>query len=97
MIIDIHAHFTAPPELFAYKSNLLAGRGASVNKLKLSDEKIVAALILRRRWSLAFQQPGERRRVVLRNRSGQRRRGLVREVTHVRLGEIGRASCRERV
>jgi OH-DDVA meta-cleavage compound hydrolase len=44
MIIDIHAHFTAPAELFAYKSNLLAGRGASVNKLKLSDEKIIAAL-----------------------------------------------------
>ena len=50
-------------------------------------EKIVAALILRRRWSLAFQQPGERRRVVLRNRSGQRRRGGIREVTHVRLGD----------
>jgi 4-oxalmesaconate hydratase len=44
MIIDIHAHFTAPPELFAYKSNLLAGRGESINKLKLKDEKIVAAL-----------------------------------------------------
>ena len=44
MIIDIHAHFTAPPELFAYKSNLLAGRGESINKLKLKDEKIIAAL-----------------------------------------------------
>jgi len=44
MIIDIHAHFTAPAELFAYKSNLLAGRGASVNKFKLKDDKIIAAL-----------------------------------------------------
>lgn len=44
MIIDIHAHFTAPPELFAYKSNLLAGRGESINQLKLSDDKVIAAL-----------------------------------------------------
>ena len=44
MIIDIHAHFTAPDKLFAYKSNLLAGRGESVNKLKLSDEAIIKAL-----------------------------------------------------
>lgn len=44
MIIDIHAHFTAPNKLFAYKSNLLAGRGESLNKLKLSDESIIKAL-----------------------------------------------------
>src|SRR3954452_11335094 len=44
MVIDIHAHFTAPAELFASKSNLLAGRGASVNKFKLKDDQIIAAL-----------------------------------------------------
>lgn len=44
MIIDIHAHFTAPDELFAYKANLLASRGAGRGGLKLSDEKILAAL-----------------------------------------------------
>ena len=27
MIIDIHAHFTAPEGLYAYKANLLASRG----------------------------------------------------------------------
>jgi OH-DDVA meta-cleavage compound hydrolase len=44
LIIDIHAHFTAPDELFAYKANLLASRGAGRAGLKLSDEKILAAL-----------------------------------------------------
>ena len=28
MIIDIHGHTNAPPSLYAYKSNLLASRGA---------------------------------------------------------------------
>ncbi len=44
MIIDIHAHFTAPVELFAYKSNLLASRSRGRGDLKLSDELIIAAL-----------------------------------------------------
>jgi OH-DDVA meta-cleavage compound hydrolase len=44
MIIDIHAHFTAPAELWAYKSNLLASRGHSGGRLKLSDDKIIDAL-----------------------------------------------------
>jgi hypothetical protein len=29
VIIDIHAHVNAPPELYAYKSGLLANRGAN--------------------------------------------------------------------
>ena len=44
MIIDIHAHFTAPDKLFAYKSNLLAARSRPRDKLKLSDELILEAL-----------------------------------------------------
>lgn len=44
MIIDIHAHFTAPAELFAYKSNLLASRKRQRGRLKLSDELITEAL-----------------------------------------------------
>jgi len=44
MIIDIHAHFTAPDKLFAYKSNLLASRSRPRAKLKLSDELILEAL-----------------------------------------------------
>jgi OH-DDVA meta-cleavage compound hydrolase len=44
MIIDIHAHFTAPDKLFAYKANLLASRARQRGKLKLSDDLIVEAL-----------------------------------------------------
>lgn len=44
MIIDCHAHFTAPAELFAYKSNLLASRSRPRGSLKLSDDLIMAAL-----------------------------------------------------
>ena len=44
MIIDIHAHFTAPEALYAYKANLLASRGWGRGRLKLSDDQIVAAL-----------------------------------------------------
>jgi 4-oxalmesaconate hydratase len=44
MIIDIHAHFTAPEALYAYKANLLASRGWGRGRLKLSDDAIVAAL-----------------------------------------------------
>ena len=28
MIIDIHGHLNAPPELYAYKAGLLSSRGA---------------------------------------------------------------------
>lgn len=44
MIIDIHAHFTAPEKLFAYKANLLASRGRTRGVVKLSDDEIAAAL-----------------------------------------------------
>lgn len=44
MIIDVHAHFTAPAELFAYKSNLLAARSRGRDGLKLKDDLITAAL-----------------------------------------------------
>jgi OH-DDVA meta-cleavage compound hydrolase len=44
MIIDIHAHFTAPDALYVYKANLLASRGHGRGKLRLSDDQIVAAL-----------------------------------------------------
>lgn len=44
MIIDIHAHFTAPEKLFAYKANLLASRARNRGTVKLSDDEIIAAL-----------------------------------------------------
>ena len=44
MIIDIHAHFTAPEKLFAYKANILSSRGRSRGVVKLSDDEINAAL-----------------------------------------------------
>jgi 4-oxalmesaconate hydratase len=44
MIIDIHAHFTAPDKLFAYKSNILSARGRSRGVVKLDDELIIEAL-----------------------------------------------------
>ncbi|MFN4283102.1 MAG: amidohydrolase family protein [Alphaproteobacteria bacterium] len=43
MIIDIHAHFTAPDKLFAYKANILSSRSRP-RKLKLSDELVIEAL-----------------------------------------------------
>ena len=44
MIIDIHAHFTAPAELFAYKANLLASRSRPRGPLKMSDDLVTEAL-----------------------------------------------------
>ncbi len=44
MIIDIHAHFTAPAELYAYRANILAARSRPRGRLKLDDELIIAAL-----------------------------------------------------
>ena len=44
MIIDMHAHFTAPDKLFAYKANLLSSRIRSRGPLKLDDELIIKAL-----------------------------------------------------
>jgi 4-oxalmesaconate hydratase len=45
MIIDTHAHVTAPQELYAYKANILAHRGAhGRGRVTLSDDQIEAAL-----------------------------------------------------
>ena len=45
MIIDIHGHVVAPAELYAYKSNLLAGRGAhGKGRLRIDDEKLKNAV-----------------------------------------------------
>lgn len=45
MIIDIHGHITAPPELYAYQANLLASRGSQRRShLKVSDERVQQAL-----------------------------------------------------
>lgn len=44
MIIDIHAHLSAPPELSAYKGNLLSHRGAhGRGAVGVSDDQVRAA------------------------------------------------------
>jgi 4-oxalmesaconate hydratase len=43
MIIDIHGHTVAPPEMYAYQSNLLASRGNPASHLKppkISDQRL---------------------------------------------------------
>ena len=41
MIIDSHAHVVAPPELFAYRSNLLASRGhGGKGRAGITDERL---------------------------------------------------------
>jgi OH-DDVA meta-cleavage compound hydrolase len=45
MIIDVHAHVSAPPELYAYQANLLASRGGQRKSTpKLDDDKVEKAL-----------------------------------------------------
>ncbi len=45
MIIDCHAHVSAPPQLWAYKAALLAHRGAhGKGRLKITDDDIRTAL-----------------------------------------------------
>jgi predicted TIM-barrel fold metal-dependent hydrolase len=45
MIIDIHGHVVAPPELYAYQASLLASRGAhGRGKVQISDEKLANAV-----------------------------------------------------
>ncbi|MGG1659889.1 amidohydrolase family protein [Brevibacillus sp. NRS-1366] len=45
MIIDIHGHVVAPPELYAYQSSLMASRGAhGRGKVNVSDEKLMNAI-----------------------------------------------------
>lgn len=44
MIIDMHAHVVAPPELYAYRSGLLASRGAhGKGSPGISDERLEAS------------------------------------------------------
>ncbi len=45
MIIDIHAHVSAPAELYAFQANLLASRGGNRrSRPKMDDQKIEEAL-----------------------------------------------------
>lgn len=45
MIIDVHGHVVAPPELYAYQSLLMASHGShGKEKLKISDEQLIHAL-----------------------------------------------------
>lgn len=45
MIIDVHGHISAPPELGAYQAGLLASRGGQRKSvLKVDDEKVERAL-----------------------------------------------------
>jgi predicted TIM-barrel fold metal-dependent hydrolase len=45
MIIDCHAHVSAPPELYAYQANLLASRGGQrKSTFRCDDEKVEKAL-----------------------------------------------------
>jgi len=45
MIIDIHGHVLAPPELYAYQSSLLASRGAhGRGRVNVSDERLLSAV-----------------------------------------------------
>ncbi len=45
MIIDIHGHISAPPELYAFQANLLASRGSQRrSRLKMDDERVQQAL-----------------------------------------------------
>lgn len=45
MIIDIHAHVVAPPDLYAYKAGILASRGAhGRRRLKMDSEKLKNAV-----------------------------------------------------
>ncbi len=45
MIIDIHGHISAPPELYAYQANLLASRGSQRRSfLKVDDERVEKSL-----------------------------------------------------
>lgn len=43
MIIDVHGHLSAPPELYAHKSLLLSGRGYHLGSAMVSDERLEQA------------------------------------------------------
>lgn len=45
MVIDIHGHISAPPELYAYQANLLASRGSQrKSHFKVDDERVEKTL-----------------------------------------------------
>lgn len=45
MIIDIHGHVSAPPELYVYKANIMAHRGAhGRGKVSVSDDQLIEAV-----------------------------------------------------
>ncbi len=45
MVIDVHAHVTAPQELYAYKANLTSHRGAhGRGKVEVTDQDVMKAL-----------------------------------------------------
>ncbi len=45
MVIDIHGHVVAPPELYAYRAGLMAGRGAhGKGRVNIDDEKLKNAV-----------------------------------------------------
>ena len=53
MIIDCHAHVSAPAQLWAYKATLLASRGThGRGALKVSDDEIRAALNTAETWPM---------------------------------------------
>jgi OH-DDVA meta-cleavage compound hydrolase len=53
MIIDCHAHVSAPAELWAYKATLLASRGShGRGGVKVSDAEILAALNKAETWPM---------------------------------------------
>ncbi len=44
MIIDVHAHVSAPPELYAYQANMMASRSPGKKRFTLDDEKVEKGL-----------------------------------------------------
>jgi len=53
MIIDCHAHVSAPTELWAYKASLLASRGShGRGKVKVTDDEIRAAANKAETWPM---------------------------------------------
>src|SRR5215210_1104031 len=44
MIIDVHAHVSAPPELYAYQANMMASRSPGKKRFTLEDEKVERGL-----------------------------------------------------
>ncbi len=55
MIIDIHAHVTAPDSLYVYKSGLLSHRGAhGRGAVNATDDEIIKASLIVRDGAVLF-------------------------------------------